>query len=135
MDVYGHDGDSLSEEIHLTDSGARAGASQADPLRSLPCSICLDNDVNIHPAVTAGIVHLELASVFLQTATSKKEKQKRVIRRDVTAGKEDARRAGEESFRREGSKDDRTTREARTTQSGRSTKEGSSSTDEGGTIN
>ncbi len=38
---------------------------QTDAIKSLPCSVCISSDVNVHPAVAAGIVNVELASVFI----------------------------------------------------------------------
>ena len=60
---------------------------QTDPVKSLPCSECMSRDVSLHPAVAAGVVDLDLASVFLQTAQKTREKKKRVVRRDFSKGK------------------------------------------------
>ena len=43
---------------------------QTDAIKSLPCSVCISTDVTLHPAVAAGVVDVELASVFIPETVS-----------------------------------------------------------------
>ena len=62
MQVYDEDeNEILSRESTLQDKGI-----QTESIRSLPCGICIENDVSVHPAVSAGVVGLDVASVFIQ---------------------------------------------------------------------
>ena len=57
------------------------------PVKSLPCNKCLANDVATHPAVTAGLVDIDLASVFMPTPSgSQNDGKKRRLKRDCTKG-------------------------------------------------
>ena len=60
---------------------------QTDKLTSLPCEICIRNDVRVHPAVASGAVDFALASVFIPDTVSRKETTKRRISRDCSKGR------------------------------------------------
>ena len=49
-----------------TRSNTVSHETQTDPIKSLPCSQCIVNDITIHPAVSCGAVDLDLASVLIQ---------------------------------------------------------------------
>ena len=83
------DGD-VSFEIQL--SGDYANASvQTDQIKSLPCSVCIRNDVSLHPAVQFGIVDLEFASAFMPDAytalTNENGPTQKRARRDCSKGR------------------------------------------------
>ena len=57
-------------------------------VKSLPCSICLVNDASVHPAVTGGLVSLELASVFIPPPPGASSRgKKRILKRDCSKGR------------------------------------------------
>ena len=85
-DDGGSDGGVVGNVEYVVERGPIDMHVQTDPVKSLPCSICKDNDASVHPAVTAGFVDLQLASVFLETA-KKAVTKKRVVRRDFSLGK------------------------------------------------
>ena len=58
-----------SFEVNLSDNFKTTGI-QTDPIRSLPCPVCIKNDVSLHPAVQAGLVDLEFASALLSDESS-----------------------------------------------------------------
>ena len=63
LQVFDDAGQSLDPESIAEKVGSKE--TQTDPIESLPCSICITNDVRVHPAVTSGAVDLELASVLI----------------------------------------------------------------------
>ena len=73
--------DENQREIPSKEETFRNKETQTDKIQSLPCSLCIQQDVSVHPAVTAGVVGLDVASVFIQntcaTKTSKTDRRKR----------------------------------------------------------
>ena len=61
MHVYDENDDEIQPDISAT----QQQSTQTSPIEFLPCSNCIEQNVAVHPAVTAGIVPLELASVFI----------------------------------------------------------------------
>ena len=55
----------------------RSQETQTEPLKSLPCSNCFSNDVLLHPAVAAGVVDVEFASVILNNGPADVENVKK----------------------------------------------------------
>ena len=75
-----------SSDIEQAGSNQRATSSatvevQTDPPACLPCPECVQNDVNLHPAVAAGVVSLDLAKVLIpDSGSALKNKENRVRR-------------------------------------------------------
>ena len=44
--------------------------NRGKPTISLPCSVCLKNEVTLHPAIQAGFVNVEYASILIASNTS-----------------------------------------------------------------
>ena len=64
--------DEADEDITINENHVSSvdNSIQTEPLTSLPCSNCVVNDVRLHPAVAAGVVSLDLASVFIPDAAT-----------------------------------------------------------------
>ena len=61
---------------------------QTDNVTSLPCSECVAQEVSLHPAVAAGVVSLDLASVLIQDGHSAtRAKRTRRGKRDLPNGR------------------------------------------------
>ena len=60
---------------------------QTDNVLSLPCSQCIAQEVSLHPAVSAGVVSLDLASVFIQNGYSPAQVKRRRGKRDLPNGR------------------------------------------------
>ena len=70
MEVFDDSGNSL-------DIKTSSKEVQTEPIESLPCSVCYTNDVRLHPAVSSGVVSLDLASVLIpDKATSSLQENK-----------------------------------------------------------
>ena len=84
MDVFEEDSDIPLSALASTSCEKEI---QTDAIKSLPCSICIQNDVSLHPAVTAGVVDIELASVFIPDAVSRSADAKPTRARKCTKGR------------------------------------------------
>lgn len=60
---------------------------QTDNITTLPCEICIKNDVRVHPAVASGAVDFTLASVFIPDSVTRQETTKRRTSRDCSKGR------------------------------------------------
>ena len=85
MDVFDENGNSFP---CTTPELGNSKTTQTDPIGSLPCSVCIQNDVSIHPAVSAGIVSLDMASVLIpDAATTSQRTPKTNRKRSSTQGR------------------------------------------------
>ena len=76
LEVYDEDNQPIPQQGQC----ARSVGVQTNPVESLPCSVCINNDLSVHPAVRAGTVPLELAAAFLDTppdSANRQTKQRR----------------------------------------------------------
>ena len=66
----------------------RCTATQTEPLKTLPCSSCIENDVTLHPAVTEGYVDPSFAAAFIDAPSNPaKPVEKRKLSRDTSKGR------------------------------------------------
>ena len=67
VEAFDMDNNPIQSQLEIQRAnGMEEIAVQTDPIMSLPCSECITNEVALHPAVSSGIVDLELATVFIQ---------------------------------------------------------------------
>ena len=89
MDVESVEENNNSFEVNLSENFKTAGV-QTDPIKSLPCSVCIRNDVSLHPAVQAGLVDIEFAAALLPDESSVLSNQgssRTRIKRDCSKGR------------------------------------------------
>ena len=84
MEVFEGDSDTPLGDLPSTSCEKEV---QTDAIKSLPCSECIQNDVSLHPAVAAGVVDIELASVFIPDAVSRSTDAKPTRSRKCTKGR------------------------------------------------
>ena len=80
LQVFDDDGQTLDPESIAKRVGTKE--TQTDPIESLPCSVCIVNDVRVHPAVRSGAVDLELASVLIPDKATASTSQSGAPKRD-----------------------------------------------------
>ena len=87
LQIYNENDNEIGGVIDININNSKF--TQTDPIKSLPCPECIHNEVTLHPAVAAGIVDIEMASIFLQDGTNKSQSdpQKRGASRDCSKGR------------------------------------------------
>ena len=80
LQVFDDIGHSLDPEINSDNVSSKM--TQTNPIESLPCSVCIVNDVRLHPAVSSGVVDLELASVLIPDKATASTSQSGIPKRD-----------------------------------------------------
>ena len=87
LQVYDENDNEIEGVIDINVNNSKF--TQTDPIKSLPCSECFNNEVTLHPAVAAGIVDIEMASVFLKDGINKSQSgpPKRDASRDCSKGR------------------------------------------------
>ena len=83
MHVY----DENDNEMVSNHATSHSISTQTSPIERLPCSSCIENDVAVHPAVTAGIVPLDLASVFIDRPGMSRDGSSKKNHRDIGKGR------------------------------------------------
>ena len=97
MSVY----DENNNPIHSKRECLIDTSTQTDPIKSLPCDSCVAQDVSLHPAVSSGVVSLQLATVFIpdeannRSLTNKKKRKSTVSDNFLTSKTEVERRKRE----------------------------------------
>ena len=85
MDVYDENNNDISR---INTDTKVCATTQTDPIRSLPCSNCIENDVALHPAVAEGYVDVAFASAFIDTVPdASKPTKRRKLSRDTSQGR------------------------------------------------
>ena len=97
MQVY----DDNECELQSRDQTYHDKEIQTEKIQTMPCSICINQDVSVHPAVAAGVVGLDVASAFipdnicLNIATTVKRRRQTPEGKCLTTASEIARREKE----------------------------------------
>ena len=85
MDVFDENGEDIAQISAVT---KRSTTSQTDPIKSLPCSNCIENEVSLHPAVTEGYVDVAFAAAFIDAVPdASKPTKRRKVSRDTSKGR------------------------------------------------
>lgn len=56
----------ITEEVTANDDSANVKSTQTTPVKSLPCTNCIANDIMLRSAIESDMVDFELASAFFQ---------------------------------------------------------------------
>ena len=80
LQVFDDNGNNLDPEV-ISDN-MNCAQTQTNPIESLPCSVCIANDVRLHPAVSSGAVDLDLASVLIPDKATASTSQSGIPKRD-----------------------------------------------------
>ena len=81
MDVFDENDNAITQMCTVT----RNASTQTIPIKSLPCSSCIEYEVSLHPAVAEGYVDVTFASEFIDSApTTTTPTKKRKLSRDTS---------------------------------------------------
>ena len=85
LGVYDDNDEDIS---HTPTATMRCATTQTDPIKSLPCSECIENEVSLHPAVAEGYVDVTYAAAFIDAVPdSSKPAKRRKVTRDTSQGR------------------------------------------------
>ena len=79
--------DENEHELQSKDQTYHDKGMQTENIKTMPCSICISQDVSVHPAVAAGVVGLDVASAFIPDNSCLHNKTTAKRRRTTPEGK------------------------------------------------